>query len=72
LVKTRKTLIRSVVVFSFLTFIFMQSCYLFCLLRPENALEDAVEQFVEEDMGIDVFEEPSQLYDFPEETESPF
>ena len=33
----------------------MQGCYLFCLLRPDNALEEAVEQFEEEEM--DVFDE---------------
>jgi hypothetical protein len=66
LVKNNKTLIRSVIIFSFLTFVFMQSCYLFCLFRPESALEDTVEQFVEDDLGIDVFDEPPQQNAAPE------
>ena len=46
----------------------MQGCYLFCLLRPENALEEAVEQFVEEEM--DVFDELPPPTALPEETET--
>ncbi|MBF8263356.1 MAG: hypothetical protein HW387_1021 [Parachlamydiales bacterium] len=43
----------------------MQSCYLFCHFRPESALEDAVEQFVEDEMKIDVFDEPPQSKPVP-------
>jgi hypothetical protein len=39
----------------------MQSCYLFCLFKPDNRLEEFVEQFVEEEMGIQPEETPAKV-----------
>ena len=52
MVKKNNKLIRSIIIFTFLIFLLLQSCYLFCLFRPENAPESVVEQFVEEKMDI--------------------
>lgn len=65
MVKNNRTLIRFAIIFSFLTFVFMQSCYLFCLFRPDNAVQDTVKQYVEEDLG-DVFDEPLPRRIIPE------
>ena len=36
----------------------MQSCYLFFLLRPENAFEEVLEKIVEEEFGVQQEEAP--------------
>ncbi len=32
--------------------VILEGCYLFCLFRPENAFEEMIEQFVEEEIGV--------------------
>ena len=53
-----KMLVRTLLILSSLTVI-LEGCYLFCLFRPENAFEEMIEQFIEEEMGADISEEVS-------------
>jgi hypothetical protein len=46
-----KIMIKSVFLFLVLSVFSLQGCYLFCLFRPENKLEEILEQFVEEEIG---------------------
>lgn len=45
-------LARTLVILSSLAVV-LEGCYLFCLFRPENAFEEMIEQFVEEEIGIE-------------------
>lgn len=45
-----KIIIKLALIFSFLAFFSAQSCYLFCLFRPENRFEEIFEQFVEDEI----------------------
>jgi hypothetical protein len=53
-----KILARSLLILSSLALI-LEGCYLFCLFRPENAFEEMLEQFVEEEMGVKLSEDES-------------
>lgn len=53
---------RSLLILSSLAVI-LEGCYLFCLFRPENAFEEILEQFVEEEMGVDATDDFSQEED---------
>jgi hypothetical protein len=61
-----KTFIKFAIIFSFLTFVLLQSCYLFCLFRPDNMVYPAIEPYVEEDLDIDVLDDPSIWRSFPD------
>ena len=56
----KKIILRFVIIFLFFSFISMQSCYLFCLFRPENRLEEILEQLVEEE--IETLSEETGLF----------
>ncbi len=45
-----KMLARTLLILSSLAVV-LEGCYLFCLFRPENAFEEMIEQFVEEELG---------------------
>ena len=45
-------LARTLLILSSLAVI-LEGCYLFCLFRPENAFEEMIEQFVEDEIGIE-------------------
>jgi len=46
----KKIIIRFFTIFSF--FSSLQGCYCFCLFKPENRLEEILEQLVEKEMGM--------------------
>jgi hypothetical protein len=48
----KKIITRVFIIFSFFSFISLQSCYIFCLFRPENRLEEILEQLVEEEIEM--------------------
>ncbi len=63
-----KILARSLLILSSLAVI-LEGCYLFCLFRPENAFEEMLEQFVEEEMGVKLSEDESLEKFIPVEEE---
>lgn len=45
-------LARTLLILSSLAVV-LEGCYLFCLFRPENAFEEMIEQFIEDEIGAE-------------------
>lgn len=60
-----KNFAKSLLFISSLT-VLLEGCYLFCLFRPESGFEEVIEQFIDDEMEVNLLDEEfvENEYDF--------